>query len=301
MMEKINKYQRFPLSSKRRPGKLAVLIFAFVFGGYVLVSCSKPVETNQNANTSPAPAPSASPLVKIDPNLDFSAFKHSNEQHHRLPCSICHIRSDNSPTPVLPGHIPCASCHTEQFADKQNAICTICHKDPENGELKSFPGLKSFGVTFDHAVHLKQANCSDCHKSRQNGAAFSIPARGSAHSACFQCHKPETKIGDEMIGSCDACHTAGNPPRAVSESAKAFRMSFSHSNHQMNCTVCHSIRAGASRGNQVGAPRPAMHFAPKNIQSCATCHNNKRAFGGDDFSDCKRCHVGDTFRLRRMD
>jgi hypothetical protein len=28
-----------------------------------------------------------------------------------------------------------------------------------------------------------------------------------------------------------------------------------------------------------------------------TCHNNRRAFGGDDFADCKRCHTGQTFRF----
>jgi hypothetical protein len=28
-----------------------------------------------------------------------------------------------------------------------------------------------------------------------------------------------------------------------------------------------------------------------------SCHNDKRAFGGDDFSDCKRCHQGPTFRF----
>jgi hypothetical protein len=26
-----------------------------------------------------------------------------------------------------------------------------------------------------------------------------------------------------------------------------------------------------------------------------TCHNGKRAFGGDDFSSCKRCHQGAHF------
>jgi hypothetical protein len=40
-----------------------------------------------------------------------------------------------------------------------------------------------------------------------------------------------------------------------------------------------------------------MHFASTRTQSCASCHNNSRAFGGTDFSDCKRCHEGSTFRF----
>jgi hypothetical protein len=28
-----------------------------------------------------------------------------------------------------------------------------------------------------------------------------------------------------------------------------------------------------------------------------TCHDGKRAFGGDDFSVCKRCHSGTAWRF----
>jgi hypothetical protein len=28
-----------------------------------------------------------------------------------------------------------------------------------------------------------------------------------------------------------------------------------------------------------------------------TCHDGKRAFGGDDFSSCKRCHTGTAWRF----
>jgi hypothetical protein len=28
-----------------------------------------------------------------------------------------------------------------------------------------------------------------------------------------------------------------------------------------------------------------------------TCHNGKRAFGGDDFTVCTRCHKGATWRF----
>jgi c(7)-type cytochrome triheme protein len=74
-------------------------------------------------------------------------------------------------------------------------------------------------------------------------------------------------------------------------------LSFAHSKHtpSMNCTTCHTVKAGAPRGRQVTSPVAAMHFAPRAAQSCASCHNNKRAFGGEDFADCRRCHKGGSF------
>lgn len=276
---------------------LVVMIFLCTAFGYFLISCSKSQKIVENESVEIAPAPTGTPLVEIDPNADFSEFKHLNPQHERLPCSICHIRHDNSPRPAFAGHIPCASCHVEQFADKNNAICLICHSDAETGEMKKFPPLRNFGATFDHAKHLRETNCADCHKPVRNGVALSIPARTTAHSACFQCHKPETLVGETDIGACNICHQSGAPPRPVSESAKSFGLSFSHANHKMSCNECHKLKPGASRGNQVGAPIPAMHDARRGALSCASCHNNKRAFGGDDFSDCRHCHTGGNFQL----
>jgi hypothetical protein len=39
-----------------------------------------------------------------------------------------------------------------------------------------------------------------------------------------------------------------------------------------------------------------MHFPPAGRQSCASCHNNRRAFG-EDFTQCRRCHEARTFRF----
>ena len=44
-------------------------------------------------------------------------------------------------------------------------------------------------------------------------------------------------------------------------------------------------------------PLASMHFAPKNVKSCASCHNTNMAFG-ETFSDCKRCHTGENFKFR---
>jgi c(7)-type cytochrome triheme protein len=221
---------------------------------------------------------------------DYSRFKHSNPTHNRLPCLVCHTRTDNSAAIRFPGHVPCASCHQAQFADNTNPMCTICHTTTG---MKRFPGLKSFGARFDHAKHLRQTNCASCHKPTRSGVAFSIPAGAGAHNNCFTCH---SSVSGNVMSSCGTCHQPGRLTRAP-EWARAYNLSFAHSKHtpSMNCTTCHTVKAGAPRGRQVTSPVAAMHFAPRAALSCASCHNNKRAFGGEDFADCRRCHKGGSF------
>lgn len=226
---------------------------------------------------------------------DFSRFRHDSQQHRRMPCLLCHVRSDNSARPKMPGHTPCSSCHTEQFANNQSPICTICHTATD---VKPFPPLRSFNVQFNHARHTRQTNCATCHKPSRSGVALSIPAGASAHTTCFQCHGPQTTVGDRNIGSCSVCHQLGRPVR-VSESAAAFAVNFSHAEHarkNLSCSACHTVRAGTARGRQVTQPAAAMHFPPAGAQSCASCHNNKRAFG-EDFAQCRRCHEARTFKF----
>lgn len=284
----------------RRRCELVVFIAACLTFGYVFSSCSKP-ETKTDVVVNETPAANTqefSPAPVINPNADFSKFQHSNAEHARFPCALCHERKDNTATPKLTGHMPCAGCHTQQFADNKNAICTICHTNTETAAVKSFPALKSFNVIFSHARHLRQTNCTACHKPLRNGVALSIPSGLNAHNACFQCHSPGAQSGEKNIDSCDTCHQPGKVGGTISEWARAFSATpFTHASHKMNCTACHNINASATRGNQVSAPVAAMHFAAKNAQSCASCHNNKRAFGGDDFQDCRRCHKGNSFKF----
>jgi hypothetical protein len=48
---------------------------------------------------------------------------------------------------------------------------------------------------------------------------------------------------------------------------------------------------------QVTTPQPLNHHASGRGQSCASCHDGKRAFGDDDFSVCTRCHTGTAWRF----
>jgi c(7)-type cytochrome triheme protein len=160
--------------------------------------------------------------------------------------------------------------------------------------MKGFPGLQSFGRKFDHNRH-QRVNCSVCHKSAQRGVALSIPAGSSAHATCFQCHSASQPM---TMSSCNVCHQLGRLVR-TSQNAAAYRISFSHARHTqagLNCASCHSVRAGRT-GQQVTKPLASMHFAPESKASCAACHNGQRAFGTNDFANCKRCHIGNSFRF----
>lgn len=233
--------------------------------------------------------------VEPEPLQDYSKFRHDTQQHTRMPCLVCHVRSDNSAKIKMPGHIPCSSCHQQQFAEGNSSpICYICHTQTS---VKPFPGLSSFSAVFDHAKHTSQTNCATCHRPTRGGDALSIPDRANAHVTCFTCHKPDSMSGDRHIDSCSTCHQAGRVSR-TSENSSAFGKGFNHSQHAregLNCAQCHTVLRGMGRGRQVTAPAVSMHFARAGTRTCAACHDNRRAFGATNFSDCKRCHQGGKF------
>ncbi|MDT7543473.1 MAG: hypothetical protein QOE33_3377 [Acidobacteriota bacterium] len=236
---------------------------------------------------------------------DFSKFTHTNPQHSRLPCLLCHRRETNAFVPVRSlGHSPCIGCHAQQFNDPRSNICAICHTSvaTSNPPLKPFPSLQSFNVRFDHATHARNsASCATCHKPAGRGAvALSIPASASAHATCFQCHTPRAQAAGRDISSCDTCHQIGGFARTPAWSRAYTTTPFSHSAHTrkgLSCADCHTVRAGAPQSRQVNAPIPLQHHAPAGTRSCASCHDNRRAFGGDDFNDCTRCHQGKAWHL----
>ena len=272
--------------------KAFVFLTGILFFGYALVVGFAGENKTRMETAEEVIMPIAEPQ-----DTDYSRFKHSNPAHNRLPCLLCHRRDDNSARirfPGTPDHLPCAGCHTVQFSSNTSPMCTICHT--ETG-MKRFPGLRSFGVKFDHAKHTR-ANCATCHKTAgRSGAALSIPSGPAAHVTCFQCHSANASVG---MASCGTCHQPGRLVR-TSEWSVAFRKGFSHAEHirgaKMNCAACHTVRPGAARGRQVSSPATLMHFARTGTASCGGCHNGKRAFGPDNFTNCKSCHGTRTFRF----
>jgi len=285
-------------STKNARRKLAAAAGLAAFVLFVF-SCSKPDQppsttTESNSNIQPTVEPTA--VNPDEAQLDYSQFDHSSQAHTRMPCLLCHQRNTNATQISFPGsggHTPCIGCHQQQFSAGSGApICTICHTDAEKGAMKGFSSLRSFGRQFSHSSHLR-VSCSVCHKQSQRGVALSIPSGANAHATCFSCH---TASSSNEMASCSACHQPGQLVR-TSENVRAFRVSFSHARHTregLNCASCHNVRAGTT-GRQVSAPLTAMHHAPAGAASCAACHNGKRAFGANDFQNCKRCHQGNTF------
>ena len=295
-------------AARRRRLTLALLAVACLGFALTLVMNSRASSHASTELTAVVPETNFDPnaMPSQSGNGDFSRFAHTNPNHSRLPCLLCHRREDNSVKPKLPGHLPCAGCHTQQFADTNSPICSICHTDSRSGSMKSFPALRSFNVRFDHARHASGAarpgaGCVACHKPSRGGVALSIPAGFGAHNTCYACHTPraQSRSGND-ISSCSTCHQIGRH-RRTPETAQAFRVNFSHARHgarqRLGCNDCHNIRAGLPQGRQVSAPQPLMHHAAPRAQSCMTCHNNRRAFGGDDFTDCKRCHTGSAWHF----
>lgn len=277
---------RNELLSRRRPKQLVAYVFA------VVVVLGLPSIARQMRATAQK--------MQVPENADYTRFQHASSYHARLPCALCHRSENNSVKPVLPGgskHLPCAGCHVKQFADSSHPICTICHTNVQSGSLKPFPTLTSFSMRFEHARHVRMNNlsCSSCHRASRRGVAMTIPTGFNAHVTCNQCHASGAKSGDRDISSCGVCHQLGRPTR-VSQTAPAFQVGFSHSKHDksegLSCNECHQVRMAAAVRLQISSPQPLNHHASAKAFSCISCHNGKRAFGGDDFSSCKRCHKG---------
>jgi c(7)-type cytochrome triheme protein len=238
-------------------------------------------------------------------SIDFSKFHHNNANHARLPCLLCHRREGTGAKPAMPGgggHLPCSGCHAKEFANSSSPVCNICHTNTQSGALKPFPALKSFNVKFDHSLHTRglRLNCSTCHRPTRGSVAMTIPAGFNAHTTCNQCHTAKAQADGRDISSCGTCHQPGGYARTPTQ-APAFRVGFSHGKHdaseRLSCNECHLVRAGMPQRRQVTAPLALNHHAPAGATSCATCHTGKRAFGGDDFSVCTRCHKGTAWRF----
>ena len=270
------------------------LMLALVFASALVFLTTKAPLTNVAAQQQPQ--------MQFPEGLDYSKFQHSSQNHARLPCLLCHRREGNASQPSLPGgkdHLPCAGCHAQQFKNSDSPLCTICHTDVKSGAVKAFPRMKSFRVKFDHAQHvnMQSVSCATCHSPARGGVALSIPANFAAHNTCYRCHSPRAQSGGRDISSCGTCHQLGGYSRTP-VFTQAYRVSFSHAKHQkMTCNECHQVRAGMPQRRQITTPEPLNHHATGRGQSCMTCHNGKRAFGGDDFNVCTRCHKGATWRF----
>lgn len=259
------------------------------------------------ADRTPVPLTSADtpdPVPVRASQSSFEDFSHKIPEHQQFACDTCHRREAGAIKSEFGGHESCIGCHLNQFIDrddKQRVMCAICHSDvgsdPER--IKAFPAKfkEGFNMRFDHAAHdsgagRPAAGCTACHNA--SGAGYTIPVGIDAHSDCYGCHTPESKIG-----SCSICHQLG-PYTRTTQSSYRFPAIFTHGDHRgIGCNECHNVVAGAPNARQVTMIAILQHrTSPGN--NCLQCHNGRRAFTGNnptDIRSCARCHGGAAYSL----
>jgi c(7)-type cytochrome triheme protein len=236
---------------------------------------------------------SAKPLFSNFP--DNTKFDHA--KHNQIKCDQCHVRRADAIKPVLPGHRACIGCHIKEFTSTQFAICSNCHEGIKaiQPKLLEFPERQTFGTEFSHKTHAtyvsgeKRADCSSCHEVAGPRATF------PAHRECYVCHKApdQVKVGEKVGGaSCSVCHTPTGDKKPPSAMSRAYNYRFTHQVHAqregINCTECHKVLGEAA--TQVSLPQLKEHRGA-GFQACGSCHNGRRAFGGELANNaCARCH-----------
>lgn len=273
--------------------KLVVLMAAMAI---FVVNCWK---TDNSANNLT--------LTAVDENIgegesisdkDYGKFSHAVPEHEKIDCDSCHDREGTKLK--YAGHSSCIDCHMGEFVKQDSNICAICHTNSQTNpaELQAFSARfqEGFNMTFDHAMHSRGAarppqGCAACHQPQ--GASRTIPAGISTHSQCFTCHTPQSNIG-----ACNICHAIEPYTRVVQRKSDVLNFAFSHSDHNsVGCAECHSPKANAPQGKQITFPVAVQHFPRRNAITCATCHNDRRAFGERDFANCRLCHKSSGFDL----
>lgn len=268
--------------------KAVVVLTALSFFVFSCVKRNKIEATLTAEDTAP-------PTAEKISDKDYSKFSHSVPEHFETNCDSCHKREGSSLALNYSGHDSCISCHLNEFTNPKSGICAVCHDDLKvvPATMKTFPTRfrEGFNMKFDHAAHLSETGCASCHQPQ--GAAQTIPSGINSHSQCFACHTSESNIG-----SCNYCHDLA-PYQRTSASRTIFKAVFRHSDHQrsVGCTDCHTVKRGEPQSRQVAAPVAVQHFGAGGSISCRSCHNDRRAFGENDFANCKRCHGGSGFDM----
>ncbi|MBK8812315.1 MAG: cytochrome c3 family protein [Acidobacteria bacterium] len=229
------------------------------------------------------------PRNPINDSTAAIGFNFDHAKHGKLDCNSCHNPQGGNAMSAINVAMhagaanSCATCHngSRAFGANNFSNCRQCHSE--------MGGAKTVGIKFSHASHTK-SNCSICHKPAGKTGNFVVPDGQSAHSTCFQCHSPNKGGGSFTSGKCFTCHQIGGT-NTISASSPVIPGNFAHTKHSfMDCDSCHTSSNGV-----MSAPSVLMHKAPKSGTNCATCHNNEMAFG-EDFTNCKRCHTGNTFK-----
>lgn len=276
----------------------------------VALACKSTKQSlNRNDNSGPpppAPTASTSPFDVVESKVidQTSPFNHSRKEHRTKTqdCAFCHRRTDNSPTPIFPGHSACLECHSKDFNNPSSKMCVVCHKTPIDAQATriSFPArLAEFGIkSFSHRTHLSaekmkdqmQAgampngapDCAACHKFEADNVRASFPH----HPECYSCHshQPGQKLGD-----CGTCHATRSASLQSPGIGTAFTLyNFKHGPHinKAKCDRCHKTSEAAPPETRPDVFSISTARGQKHHSACWTCHVQAKE------SVCTKCHVG---------
>ncbi|MCB9529288.1 MAG: cytochrome c3 family protein [Myxococcales bacterium] len=241
-------------------------------------------------------------------------LRYRHQTHDRLgvplTCAVCHGTTAKG-QPTFPGaanHSPCANagCHADDFADREPALCRVCHTRSVpwgDNPIRRLLDGDEFAVRFSHASHLGRAEggallgkgCASCHPA-QAGAppprpTATTPAPG--HARCASCH---LQLARPHMDACDACHipdgdvTPAGAPAADDRWRVAAR--FSHEAHTRDPRTA-MLRSPAG---EIGWGR--FDRATAQPLDCVACHAGMARVDADDRAarptkaDCAQCHQG---------
>jgi hypothetical protein len=201
-----------------------------------------------------------------------------------LNATFDHNRFTNFPLTGAHVNVPCATCHTDNYAGTLPTNCYGCHA-PDYNKTATMPGIPN------HVAGNFPQDCSVCHStSTWLGATFdhnktAFPLTGAHTSVpCTTCHTDN--YAGTLPTSCFGCHqpdynkTANMPgiPNHVTLG------------YPQDCTMCHTTTTWLNATfNHNNTPFP-LTGAHVNVP-CASCHIGG-VFAGTP-TDCYSCHKAD--------
>lgn len=302
--------------------RIAVIAALALFVSFVACrskkeNLNKPAD-NSNASAPAQPTnPSAFDIVDSKVIERVSPFDHSRKEHQTKTkdCAFCHVRKDNSPTPVFPSHPACIECHQRDFTNRQSRMCEVCHTTPVDakGTLIEFPKKQTeFGLKrFSHSQHGNSEKmkgqmadmpggvpeCSKCHTFDQAKIVAGFPH----HPECFTCHAHEAMPSGQAnppaqpaqaaqkLNDCGTCHVKKDQALAFSRgTGPAFSLyNFRHGPHLAkngDCGKCHKATDAAAQPARADITEINVARGQRHHSDCWDCHVTARE------AACTKCH-----------
>ena len=210
-------------------------------------------------------------------------------------CQTCHttvawvpatFNHNNTSFPLTGAHttVPCATCHTDNFAGTLPTDCYGCHQQDYNNTA-TMAGVPN------HVTSNFPQNCVLCHStvswlnSTFNHNTTSFPLTG-AHTtvACAMCHTDN--YAGTLPTNCYGCHQQDYNNTATMPGVP----NHVNAGFSQTCTMCHTTTSWLNatfNHNATSFPLTGAHTSVP----CATCHTDN--YAGTLPTACYGCHQTD--------